>query len=290
MDKTQYVIDQMGSGLRDDGKAVHVIYDNSKMIINPDAKSEEFDVHLVAEPATSGAGDAVNQRKTGVDASIKSTTTIDLLVVTDSEFRQVFYNPNAEISNRISAANSAFSPAEVSLSVGSIRNDNTLTDTNTETLLSNFRSAYWQPKIDDECDVGILLSGKNLAGMIAGSYQYNGYSNAAWAVVQMVPRPGNTYEATTNHRSLLVTHELGHTVGALHSISGSEPTPTWARPATWYDGWSEQTTVMSRYFMGDTQHLEFSSSALWPLGYHGDATHNNRRAIVDNKATVAGFN
>jgi len=106
----------------------------------------------------------------------------------------------------------------------------------------------------------------------------------------MVSRPGNTYQATTNHRSLVVTHELGHTVGALHSLSGSEPAPTWARPATWWDGWSEQTTVMSRYFMGDTQHLEFSSSALWPLGYHGDATHDNRKAIIDNKATVAGFN
>ncbi|MCK9581063.1 MAG: M12 family metallo-peptidase [Methanoregula sp.] len=291
MDKSRYVLDQLGPGLRKDGRTVHVLFDNSKWIKNPETKTEEFDVHLVAEPATAKTSDEMDQVKSGVDASIKSTTTVDLLVVTDTEFRQVYSNPNLEISNRISAANSAFSPAEVFLYVRSIRSDYTLTNTYTETLLSDFGTAYGQMKINDGCDVALLLSGKNLAGMLAGSYLYNGNTNAAWAVVQMVPRPGNTYQATTTHRSLVITHELGHTVGALHTMPGNiEPSPTWARPATWWDGWSEQTTVMSRYFMGDTQQLQFSSSSYWPLGYHGDATHDNRRVIIEDKATVAGYN
>lgn len=291
MDNTRFVLDQMGPGLREDGRTVHVLYNNSKRIINPNAKPEEFDVHLVGKPATTETRDAVNKEKVGVVASTRSTTTIDLLVVTDSAFRQTYSNPSLEINNRISAVNSAFSPADVSIHVNSVRDDYSLTATNTETLLANFEAAYRQIKINDHCDVGILLSGRNLQGMLAGSYLYNGNSNVAWAVVQMVPRPGNTYEATENHRSLVVTHELGHTLGALHTMPGNdpEPNPTWARPATWWDGWSEQTTVMSRYFMGDTQQLQFSSSSYWPLGYHGDATHDNRRVIIENKATVAGY-
>ncbi|MDO9326882.1 MAG: M12 family metallo-peptidase [Methanoregula sp.] len=291
IDETTYVLDQMGPGLRNDGKTVHVIYNNAKKIVNPEAKVEDLDVHLTAEPAMTDARDSIDLKKVAVAASTTSTTTIDLLVVVDSQFRQNFSDPIAEINNRISAANSAFSPAEASFYVRSIRQDSSLTNTGTEGLLGDFRSAYSQKKVNDICDVALLLTGKSLSGSLAGSYIYNGYTNAAWTVVQMVPRSSQGYSATPYQRSILITHELGHTVGALHIMpDGSQPSPLWARPTSWADGSTTKYTVMSEYFRGDAQQLQFSTSSWWPLGYHGDANHDNRKAIIEDKTTVAAFN
>jgi hypothetical protein len=215
-----------------------------------------------------------------------------LLIAGDREFRIKYSDQIAECYARITDINSAFSPADVYFNIMSIRMNtgNELKSKTTAQLLSDYRDLYGTYKDLDHCDVAILFSGKNLNGPVGGSYVYNGYTNAAWAVVQMVPRPGDNYQATVSHRNIIIAHELGHTLGALHMMpDGTEYPPLWARPISWDDWGTTKYSVMWPQFQGDTQQLQFSTSSWWPLGYHGDANHDNRQAIINNKDTVAVF-
>jgi hypothetical protein len=134
-----------------------------------------------------------------------------------------------------------------------------------------------------------LFTGKNLVGDIGGAYLYNGNTESGWAEGQMVAQPNNYYQATMNHRTVLIAHEIGHNLGALHDVSGQTYYPLWARPISWDDWGTTKYTAMWSPFMGDGMQLQFSTSSWWPLGYHGDANHDNRQVIINDKATVAGY-
>lgn len=291
LEGTRYEIDQMGPDMKDEGKPVHVIFDDSNRIKSQQTEVGPLDIHLITEPQATHGVVAANQKTTTIETVTASTTQIDLLVVVDSEFRQTYTDPLTEINNRISAANTALSPADVSFYVRSIRADNSLTATGTQALIEDFRYAYTQKRDADHCDVALLLTGKSLTGPLAGSFEYYGYSDAAWAVAQMVPRSYQGYTASPSHMNILVTHELGHTAGALHTHpNGDEPDPSWARPISWADGSTTKYSVMEQYFRGNDQLLQFSTDSWWPLGSHGDANHKNRQRIIEVKNIVAAFN
>ena len=85
------------------------------------------------------------------------------------------------------------------------------------------------------------------------------------------------YWGTPQGRRCISIHEVGHNFNAHH-----EGTPGYNQAYAFNGGLSH--TVMWSYYIEYVNCYEFSSD-----NYHGDALHDNARAIREAKAWVAGY-
>jgi len=282
IENTSYIIDQLGPGMRDDGKVVHVIYDSGKFVADPTLKPAHdkyiFENPISGEKYSSGFIHQDNTR------SPLTTTYVDLFAAYDPLYRVSYSNPTQEIADMISQANTAFSPCGVSISIAAYREVTDLNPMQSEDLLRDFRTKYSAVRDSTSSDLAFLFTGKNLPDANGISFVYSGSATSGWALGQMVNKPGSNYSGSFGQRNILIAHEMGHNFGALHD-GMSVTQPLSARPYHWTELFIfDRYTALWDPWQGDNMRLEFSS----PTG-HGDSTHNNVAVITTNKGTVAGY-
>ena len=272
-----YCIDQCGIG--DDGKIIHILYDTAKTIKRGNPRP--FDIVIRDEDSENINGiDISNQVNQN---GILSSSNVGLLAVYNPEFQNTYPNPTAEISNMISQVNTAFSPADVTLTITDYYQDSVLSGSLAYPLLCDFRVEYQDERDSTNSDLAFLFTGKQLGNSVGGSFHYsNGNPANAYALAQMVS-DGGIFSGSLHHRCVLTTHEIGHNFGADHEDSTSSP--TWARAFHWVEWWIfDKYTAMWSLWQGDDAQIEFSNS-----NNHGDSTHNNIQRIRDTRTTVAGY-
>jgi hypothetical protein len=284
-----YYIDQCGR--TESGKIVHIIYNSAKAIKR--GTPRKFDVVIRDESLEGNSPSdqipAVIPEKIDSERSIVtangvklSATNVGLMAVYDTQFSSAYPNSAAEISNMISQVNTAFSPADVSLTITSYYQDSTLTSTIAYPLLCDFRTNYQDERDQTNSDLAFLFTGKQLGNDVGGAFQYNGNSANAYGLAQMVS-DGGVFSGSSYQRDVLITHEIGHNFGADHENGSSSP--TWARAYHWVEWWViNKYTAMWSLWQGNDGQIEFSNS-----NNHGDSTHNNIQRIRDTRSVVAGF-
>ena len=268
---SSYIIDQLGPGLRDDGKVVHILYNSEKVITDPKSQ-KAHDAEIYEDPIDEQKVLSDSASGSGKLAGIKSTSTVDLLAVYDPSFSTLFSNPTAEISNMISQVNTAFSPTGTTISIKGYRVATDLSSMDADDLLPEFRSKYSTYRDSTGSDLAFFFTGRDMVDADGIGYVYNGNARSGWALAQMVSKLN--YSGSFSQRNILIAHEMGHNFGATH-----------AQSTTWQE-WFIFTryTIMNDPWQGDNMRLEYSS----PSG-HGDATHNNAGIITTNKGTVADY-
>jgi len=284
-----YFIDQCS--LTENGKIVHIIYNSAKDIKR--GIPRKFDVvirdEISKEKNPSDQIPAVISDKMDSEGSpvapdgVKlSATNVGLMAVYDTQFSSAYPNPTTEISNMISQVNTAFSPADVSLTITSFYQDSTLTGTIAYSLLCDFRTSYQDERDQTNSDLAFLFTGKQLGNDVGGAFQYSGNSANGYGLAQMVS-DGGVFSGSSYQRDVLITHEIGHNFGADHENGSSSP--TWARAYHWVEWWViNKYTAMWSLWQGNDGQIEFSNS-----NNHGDSTHNNIQRIRDTRSVVAGF-
>lgn len=268
---SSYIIDQLGPGLRDDGKVVHILYNSDKVITDPKSqKAHDAEIYENLIEEQKGLSDSASE--SGILAGIKSTSTVDLLAVYDPSFSSLFSNPNGEISNMILQVNTAFSPTGTTIAIKEYRLATDLSSMDADDLLPEFRSKYSTLRDSTGSDLAFFFTGRDMVDADGIGYVYNGNARSGWALAQMVSK--SNYSGSFSQRNILIAHELGHNFGATH-----------AQSTTWQE-WLILTryTIMNDPWEGDNMRLEYSS----PSG-HGDATHNNAGIITTNKGTIASY-
>lgn len=161
-----------------------------------------------------------------------SATTIDLLAGYDTEFKNEFSNPTAEIASMIASINDAYAPAGVQLSIKSYRYYSNIPNGDCGSVLGSFFGRASSDRDSTKSDLAFLFSGKNFDGQAGGcSYGYCGGS--AWcgfAGAQMIAEPGTRYTASFRDRCILTAHETGHNFDAGHQDNTN---PNYARAYHW---------------------------------------------------------
>jgi hypothetical protein len=268
VDNKSYVIEQTSK--KYNNKVIHVVYTSDAI---KKRKILEYNTDVVI-------GDqkdlSTRLNQTQIAALLLSTPTVDVMACYDSEFASLFSNPTAEIQNMMATVASAFSPGNVNLNIKAYRYYTNIANGNAQAVLTNFGSAAANDRDSTNSDLAFLFSGKEFSDSNIGiSNTYNGNSNAAYGVAQMV-RAGllSSYQATSSQRKSVTAHELGHNFGATHNEA--------------YDyyilGSHYYTSMWTPFQGGSAMKTEFSN-----LNNHGDSTHNNILHIVANKNTIAGF-
>ena len=276
-----FVVDQTNK--KYNGRVVHIIY-SSEMVRDK--------TNATAIPLNDDVISHINLKT--VDLMVEntltetlSTTTVDLLAGYDTEFKNAFSNPTAEIASMIASVNDAYAPAGVQLSIKSYRYYSNIPNGDCGNVLGNFFDRASSDRDSTKSDLAFLFSGKNFNGQVVGcSYGYCGGS--AWcgfATAQMVSEPGTSYTASFKDRCILIAHETGHNFDAGHQDNTD---PNYARAYHWkYIIWDRYTALWTPFmgtgWIGGMQ-LEFSDR-----NNHGDSTHDNIRRISETKTTIAGY-
>ncbi|MDN7024768.1 hypothetical protein FGU65_07695 [Methanoculleus sp. FWC-SCC1] len=210
--------------------------------------------------------------------------TVTILVATDNEFYQDQTNWKAIAQDIIATANQQFGrdDVQVSLCVMGYDDSRRIQLSNHPEIISDPLGAFWDvyPLLDLDAwssDLGLYLGGyDHSTGVQGAAYGFTNNGRHAWA--QMVTDwDDGAYWGTTHGRRCVSIHEIGHNFNADH-----ESTPGYNQAYAFNGGLTH--TVMWSYYFEHLNCYEFSSD-----DYHGDATHDNARAIREAKAWVAGY-
>jgi len=285
----KYIVSQAG-WIEEDGekKVLHAVYRNVDKVISGIPPSSDDVIYESNEIENPNYKSEILQ--TEPFASILSATTIYVLSVYDTEFKNTFASPGTEIYNMITDVNDAFEASDIGVNLDAdyYYYDSDLSNTDASLLLGEFRSENSNLRDSANCDLAFLFSGKDFDNHVIGkAYQYTGSSSSGYAIAQMIDDSGYTYDGTFDERCILVSHELGHNFGAHHQNEASY-TPSYARAYSWpYFGYTRYSIMWTPFkgigIIGGMQ-LEFSSDT-----NHGDANHDNSRRISETKSTVASY-
>ncbi len=276
-----YVIDQTNK--KYNGRVVHIIYSSEMLRDKTNATPMPLDGDVISHINLKTVDSTVENTLPGT----LSTTTVDLLAGYDTEFKDEFSNPTAEIASMIASVNDAYAPAGVQLSIKSYRYYSNIPNGDCGNVLGSFFGRASSDRDSTKSDLAFLFSGKNFDGQAGGcSYGYCGGS--AWcgfATAQMVAEPRTRYTASFKDRCIVTAHETGHNFDAGHQDNTD---PNYARAYHWkYIIWDRYTALWTPFmgtgWIGGMQ-LEFSDR-----NNHGDSTHDNIRRISETKTTVAGY-
>jgi hypothetical protein len=291
VDNESYFISQ--HGISDDGKVIHKVYNARNDLIRknipdgndlmPFSKTKEIQDNLAA---------LIPDEK----SATKSTSTIGLLAVYDTQFNNAYPSSTSEIASMIASTNTAFSPSYigVNIQINTFCWDSTLPSTTRSTLMTQLIDSERSLRDSTNSDLVFLFSGKEFSGNgigYSGQYSYGVEEGSAYALAQMIDS-GTSYTASSYQRPILIAHEMGHNFGAMHQTleSGMDGypcyVPTYARAATWTSLFTTYYSAMYSGFQSGTQMtLEYSA----PDTGHGDSSHNNALRINLQKATVAAY-
>ncbi len=278
-----FVIDQ--TNRKYNGKVVHIVY-TSNMIKK--RKILEYNTDGIIRLKLSNSSTLSKIKSSVLNTDISSSTTVNLLAAYDTEFKNKFSNPTAEISSMIDSVNAPFSPADVTLHINDYKYYYNIQNSDACTVLYNFRASASGDRDSTNSDLAFLFSGKEFNGNGIGcAYEYDGNPNSGYGVAQMVSAgSGTSYEGSYNGRTILTAHEIGHNFGAGHEDNTN---PNYARAYHWkyLYIWNRYTAMWSPFMgiglVGGMQ-LEFSNR-----NNHGDSTHDNIRRISETKDTIARF-
>ncbi|MEA2034711.1 MAG: M12 family metallo-peptidase [Euryarchaeota archaeon] len=260
---------------------LHIIYSSE------DVRSQEKPAIIDYGPVSSPESDETVSLDQSIRLQIEDTKqfyTVNILVATDNQFYQDETNWKATAQDIIATANQQFGrdDIQVSLCVMDYSDSRRYQLSNHPAIMSDplgaFIAVYPESDLDARSsDLGIYLGGYDKTGTeigLADGFTNNG--RHAWA--QMVTDWYDLcYWGTAHGRRCVSIHELGHNFNAHH-----EDTPGYNQAYAFNGGLTH--TVVWSYFLEHLNCYEFSSD-----NYHGDATHDNARAIREAKAWVAGY-
>jgi hypothetical protein len=210
--------------------------------------------------------------------------TVNILVATDNQFYQDETNWKVAAQDIIATANQEFGRDDIQVSLCVMGYDDSR-----RTQLSNHPNVISDPlgafmntyPLSDlnawSSDLALYLGGYDHTGTVHGAAM--GFANNgrySWAQMVMDMDDG-AYWGDGHGRRCVSIHEIGHNFNADH-----EDTSGYNRAYAFNSGLTH--TVMWSYYFTHLHCSEFSSD-----DYHGDATHDNARAIREAKAQVAGY-
>ena len=262
---------------------LHIIYSSDD--VKHQEKPAIIDYGPISAPESYDS--AVNPEQS-IGSKIETTKqfyTANILVTTDNQFYQDETNWKAMAQDIIATANQQFGrdDIQVSLCVMAYDDSRRYQLSNHNDIMSSpldaFKDVYPDSDLDMwSSDLGLYLGGYDKTGTEIGlSYGYTNNGRHSWA--QMVTDWYDyCYWGTGHGRRCVSIHEIGHNFNAHH-----EGTSGYNQAYAFNIGGLTHT-VMWSYFFEHLNCYEFSSD-----NYHGDATHDNARAIREAKAQVAGY-
>jgi len=260
---------------------LHIIYSSE------DVKRQEKPAIIDYGPVAPENKDSTGNLDQRIGLQIVGTEqyyTVNILVTTDNQFYQDEANWEATAQDIIATANQQYGrdDIQVSLCVMAYDDSRRYQLSNHPAIISDplgaFRDVYPESDLDIwSSDLGLYLGGYDKTGTEIGlAYGFTNNGRHSWA--QMVTDWYDLcYWGTPQGRRCISIHEVGHNFNAHH-----EGTPGYNQAYAFNVGLSP--TVMWSYYIEYVNCYEFSSD-----DYHGDALHDNARAIREAKAWVAGY-
>ncbi len=260
---------------------LHIIYSSE------DVKCQEKPAVIDYGPVVPGNNGSASGPDQWTGLQVEGTDqyyTANILVVTDNQFYQDETNWKATAQDIIATANQQFGrdDIQVALCVMDYHDSRRYQLSNHPEIISHpldaFIDVYPESDLDLwSSDLGLYLGGYDMTGTPIGlAYGFTNEGRHSWA--QMVTDWYDLcYWGSAHGRRCVSIHEIGHNFNAHHEGTGGY------NQAYAFNGGLTHT-VMWSYFFEHLNCYEFSSD-----DYHGDATHDNARAIREAKAWVAGY-
>lgn len=274
IDDNPYYV-ELTKGMVND-KTVHAIYRKNSRVKDPAAKP----AHCGVENEDMGVTNLFSFEKTATLSS-RSTTQIDILPCYDRDFKDIYGSYTAaegDITNMINEVNMEFANQSVQLTFNYYKKYGYLDDNTSQGILDFFKEDIPLYMDITDSDLATLFYGDEFINetVIGRGSVYNGSSERAYSVVQMVEEPNTQYDADYDERCRLLGHELGHNFGASHDEAYN-----WTTPSMNYF-----TLMWTPFYFNSTHQLKQIYS---DGNVYGDQNHNNSEYIIDHKATIAAF-
>ncbi len=283
---------------------LHIIY-NSKDVTNTEFTIDNGTVEKnPGIPPVNPVEDlsAINQIRSSnlLQTPPSQTVTVDILVVTDTEFwNNTAWMPVAQ--SIIAEANLRLSTNDIKVMLRPLYDDSRRSQFSSNPMkttdpLGLLKIVYPTSDLDlYQSDIALYLGGNDIpwpnenweAQGLSWGFNLNRPDLCRYSWVQMVQDLPN-YEATLHGQQVTSIHEIGHLFEARHDDdSGS---PTYARAYTW--GWPvDKKTVMWHDYGGEYASLTYFSSNDQSYQGHllGDTNHDNSRRISETRDIVANY-
>jgi hypothetical protein len=277
---------------------LHIVY-NSKDVTNTEFTIDNGTVEKnPGIPPVNPVEDlsAINQIRSSnlLQTPPSQTVTVDILVVTDTEF----WNNTAWMSvaqSIIAEANLRLSTSDIKVMLRPLYDDSRRSQFSSNPMkttdpLGLLKIVYPPSDLDlYQSDIALYLGGNNADGGDQGSsfgFNLNNPDFCRYSWVQMV-QDDIFYTGTLHGQQVVSIHEIGHLFEARHNNdSGS---PTYARAYTW--GWPLDKKTVMWYDYSETASLtNFSSNDQSFQGHLlGDNNHDNSRRISETRDIVANY-
>ncbi|ABE52315.1 M12 family metallo-peptidase [Methanococcoides burtonii] len=273
VDENAYYIDFTKNEIG--GKNIHNIYR---------AESIEFDLtdELNFEIDESADYDSKLEYSTMSDNLVLMSvgiTSFNILLCYDSAYKDVYGSytlVEMEISDMINTANLGLDDHDAMLTFDYYKRYGSLDNGTSQEIIDFFKDDIPPYRDITDSDLTTLFYGQDFDDNTLGrGSTYNGSSDRAYSVLQMVPSTGS-YGASYSERCIVLTHEIGHNLDARYDEHYEWVAP----PFTYY-------TVMSPFVVYNSTHRVrplFSDGDIY-----GNASCNNGQYIEACKAMVAAF-
>lgn len=258
---------------------LHIIY-SSKYMEQPDKSVIDQNKQKVLDFSI-----PLTNNSKAISESTKGWVSVYVLVATDNDF----YNLE---SNWVSSAQSYMAQAayqyqrsdiEVFLNVAdydaskryNLSSDGRKTTDPFGLFCEKFQESYLNGK---SADIAIYLGGNDRVG----SEQGRAYKPGRYAWSQMVDDADTLdfYDGSYHARVWCIIHEIGHNFNAGHEDNGG-----YGQAYSWFEGIVPKYTVVWSGYLGSS----FSTWKYSSILYYGDSTHDNARAIREQKSTTGNY-
>lgn len=259
---------------------LHMVYSSKNM-----KQSDESTIDQNKQTVLDFSIPLITNNSKVVTEPAKGWVSVYVLVATDNEF----YNLE---SNWVSSAQSYMAQAayqyqrpdiEVFLNVADydaskryiLSSEGRKTTDPFGLFCEKFPESYLNGK---SADIAIYLGGNDGVGSVQGrSYKPGRYS---WS--QMVDDADtlDLYDGSYHARVWCIIHEIGHNFNAGHEDNGG-----YGQAYSWFEGIVPKYTVVWNGYLGSI----FSTWKYSSIQYDGDSTHDNARAIREQKSTTGSY-